>query len=53
MHCQERGRAQVCEISWLSCGYKIKGEICGNKILATINLAVILVEIIIHKCENW
>ena len=32
---------------------KIKGEVCGNKILATINLAPILVEITIHKCENW
>ena len=32
---------------------KIKGDICGNKILATINLAAILVEITSHKCENW
>ena len=32
---------------------KIKGEICGKKILATINLAAILVEITIHKCEIW
>ena len=31
---------------------KNKGGSCVNKILATINLSVILVEITIYKCEN-